>query len=264
MANEYWVRQQPDEPLFADLAWSRPENKRHAGKILIAGGNKYGFAAPAEAYNESIKAGVGTARVLLPDCLQKTVGKLFPAAEFAPSTPSGSFAKSGLAELLDLAAWSDGVILAGGIGHNSETAILIEQLTEEYSGQITVVDDAIEYSQSAPEAFLGRAETTLVLTIPQLQKLATAAKFTKAITSNIGFLQLVDLLHEFTSLHSAKIVTHHTDNLFVAASGQISTTKSDNVPPNQLIKTAARAAVWWLQNPAKPFEALTTSVSRID
>ncbi|MDO8591435.1 MAG: hypothetical protein Q7R60_00720, partial [bacterium] len=85
MANTYWLKQTKDKPLFPDLLWSRPENKRLAGKLLVVGGNLYGFSAPGTAYGAALKAGVGTARVLLPDKLQKTVGKLIPEAEFVPS-----------------------------------------------------------------------------------------------------------------------------------------------------------------------------------
>ena len=101
MDNTYWHRQTTEKPLFPDLLWSRPENKRHAGKLLIIGGNEHEFAAPAEAYAEAAKAGIGTAKVLLPNKLQKTIGKILENGEYAPSNNSGSFAKSALAEWHD-------------------------------------------------------------------------------------------------------------------------------------------------------------------
>ena len=69
---------------------SRPENKLQAGKLLIVGGHAQGFARPAEAFALAEKAGAGSVRVLLPDALQKTLGKAFLGAEFAPSSPSAS------------------------------------------------------------------------------------------------------------------------------------------------------------------------------
>src|SRR5690606_2345051 len=59
-STDYWRRQTPGEPLFPDVLWSRPEQKTTAGKLLVIGGNLHAFAAPAEAYNEAEKAGVGT------------------------------------------------------------------------------------------------------------------------------------------------------------------------------------------------------------
>src|SRR5882762_3047468 len=107
MTDTYWYKQTSEKPLYPDLLWSRPENKSQAGKLLIVGGNLHGFAAAGEAYTEAVKAGIGTARVLLPDSLQKTVGRVFEAGEYAPSTPSGSFSRKALAELLDMSGWSD-------------------------------------------------------------------------------------------------------------------------------------------------------------
>src|SRR5574337_963690 len=101
-----WLKQNTDSPLFPDLIWSRPENKRHAGKLLIIGGNAHGFAAPAAAFAAAGRAGRGSMRVILPQVLQKTLRKSFSEAEYAPSTPSGSFARAALAMLLEHAEWA--------------------------------------------------------------------------------------------------------------------------------------------------------------
>src|SRR3990167_5419572 len=139
MADTYWLKQAKDKPLFEDLLWSRPENKRLAGKLLIVGGNLHGFAAPGTAYGASLKAGIGTCRIIMPDSLKKIVIPHFShfhgstlQMEFAPSTISGSFSKEALAQILDSAQWADGVLLAGDFGRNSETAILLEKLLNKY------------------------------------------------------------------------------------------------------------------------------------
>ncbi|HVS58216.1 MAG TPA: hypothetical protein VHD60_00560 [Candidatus Saccharimonadales bacterium] len=257
---DYWHKQAPGKPLFPELEWSRPENKAHAGKLLIVGGHAQSFAAPAEAYGEAMKARVGTARVVLPDALHKTVGQLFPAAEFCTSNPSGGFAQQCLGELLAIGQWADGVLLAGDFGRNSETAILLEKFLDKYSGQATLTKDAVDYFTATPLPLLRRENVTLVLSFAQLQKLAMGAKFTKAFTFDLGLLQLVELLHDFTEQFSVNIVTKHLENIFVAAHGQISSTKLEQDIAIWRTKTAAHAAVWWLQNPGKSFEALSTAV----
>jgi hypothetical protein len=259
MQPNYWYKQTKDLPLFPDLLWSRPENRAQAGKLLIVGGNAHGFAAPAEAYGETLKAGIGTARVLLPDILQKTVSKIFPEAEFAPSNPSGGFARQGLGELLAMAEWADGVLLAGDFGRNSETAILLEKFLEKYTGQLTLTKDAVDYFTPSPLPLLQRENVSLVLSFAQLQKLATQAGFHKAFTFNIDLLRLVDTLHEFTNQYHLNIVTKHLENTFVATNGQVSSTKLDPDVSIWRIKTASHTATWWLQNPTKPFEALTAA-----
>jgi hypothetical protein len=256
----YWHKQQSDKPLYPELAWSKPENKRYAGKLLIIGGNAHGFAAAAEAYNESEKAGIGVSRVLLPDALQKTVGPVLEAGEFAPSTPSGSFSKQALSELLAPAQWADGVLLAGDFGRNSETAILLESFVHKYEGPLIVTKDALDYFTKAPSNLLSRPATTIVLSLAQLQQLARGARFHQAITFDMDLLHLVDALHELTNEFHVNIIVKHLTNNFVAVGGQVSTTVLTEDKEVWRVATAAHAAVWWLQHPAKVFEALTTSI----
>jgi hypothetical protein len=260
MDNSYWHKQTADKPLFPDMLWSRPENRAYAGKLLIIGGNAHGFAAPAEAFAESGKAGVGVTRVMLPDALQKTVGKVFAAGEYAPSTPSGSFAQKALTELLIDSAWADGVLLAGDLGRNSETAILLEKFSGKYHGQLTITKDAADYFVNIPDGVLARPETTLVITLAQLQKLGSNAHFPTAFTFGMDLLRLVDALHDFTAQHACNIVVKHLDTIFVAANGQVSTTKLKTDKEIWRVTTAAHTATWWLQNLSKTFEALTTAV----
>lgn len=260
MDQSFWHKQTKDKPLFPDLIWNRPENRLHAGKLLIIGGNLHDFKAPADAYGAAMKAGAGTVRVLLPDTLSKTVGAFFPEAEFAKSTPSGSFAVEALAELLSAASWADGVLLAGDFGRNSETAILLEKFIEKYTGQLTLTKDAVDYFVKSPQSILARPNTTLVLSFGQLQPLASVAGFQPPFVFSMGLLKFVDNLNNFTQQHQAHIVTYFEENMCVGVSGQISTTKIDNPPKVWRLKTASSASTWWLQNPSKPFDALTTAV----
>jgi NAD(P)H-hydrate repair Nnr-like enzyme with NAD(P)H-hydrate dehydratase domain len=258
MQRDYWHRQ-GSEPLFPDLLWSRPENRAHAGKLFIAGGNLHSFSAAATAFSEAEKAGVGVARVLLPDALQKTVGRVFEAGEYAPSTPSGSFAQTALAEFLELANWADGALLAGDFGRNSETAVLLESFASKYRGQLALVGDAVDYFLTQPD-ILDRPSTLLVLDFSQMQKLATATKSTTAFRSSLDFLHLVDALHEFSANHQASVVLPHEKTVFATAQGSVSTTQFEKLP--SITSLAAHASVWWLQNPTKPFESLTSAVGQ--
>lgn len=263
MSHEYWHRQTAEKPLFPDLVWSKPENKSQAGKLLIIGGNAHGFAAAAEAYSEAIKAGIGTCRVLLPDSLQKTVGRVFEAGEYAPSTPSGSFSQKALAELLSYSQWADGVLLAGDFGRNSETAIVLEQFIAKYSGQLIITQDAADYFIKSPTGLLNRADTTLVISFAQLQKISTSSKFANAFLFDMDFLHLIENLHEFTTLNQPAIVVKHLSNIFAADNGEISSTKLEEDLEIWRVKAAARSAVWQIQNPSKVFEAITTALTEI-
>lgn len=260
----YWQKQNVGKPLFPDLLWSRPENRAHAGKLLIVGGNSFGFAAPADAYNTAQQAGIGVAHVLLPDALKRTVGSVLAAGDFAPSTSSGSFSQQAFGELLAHSSWADGVLLAGDLGRNSETAVLLEKFVGNYRGQLTITKDAADYFTAGPQTLLNRPDTTLVLSFAQLQKIASHANFSRVFTFSMDLLQLIDTLHDFTERYGVNIVVKHLMTIAVAVGGQVSTTKLDDDQDIWRVPTAARSAVWWLQNPTKPFEALTTAIIPVD
>lgn len=260
MDKHYWQKQDKTEPLYPDLLWSRPETKTLAGKLLIIGGNVQSFAAVAAAYSASMASGVGSTRVLLPNALQKTVSNLFVGAQYSLSTPSGSFSRQALAEVLDNANWSDAVMLAGDFGRNSETAILLEQLASKYQGLLCLTKDTIEYFNNLPAAVLNRPNTLLVLSLSQLQKLSTAIKNTEAVTLSMDLIRLVDFLHDFTLKHQAVIITKHLDTIFVAYQGNVTTTREQTSKPIWRVDTAARAIVWWLQNPSQVLASISTSI----
>lgn len=261
MERTYWHKQRPDEPLYQDLLWSRPENKRTAGKLLIIGGNVHGFAAAGEAFAAAQAAGIGTARVLLPDVLQKVVGSHFETAEFAPSTPAGSLSQAALAAALEQAAWADGTLVAGDLGRNSETAILLEKFLSKQAGLSILTKDAADYAINLTATLTNRQNTYLVISVAQLQKLFITAKSPFAITFSMDLLHMVDALHGFTEKHSIGLIVKHLDMVFAAKNGQVSTTPTDlDNEENWRVAAAAQASVWLLQNPAKPFEALTTSL----
>lgn len=232
--------------------------------MLIIGGNSQSFAAVGQAYTDAIKSSVGTVRTLLPDALQKTVSRVFIGSEYAPSTPSGSFSSKALATVLDNAAWADGVLLPGDLGRNSETAILFEQLLSRYHGPVCLTQDAVDYFIKLAPTLLSRAETLLVPSLAQLQSLAINIHFEQPFTSSMDLLRLVDTLHAFTERHQVAIITKHLSNVIASYNGKVTTTRLNSSQPAWQITTAARASVWWLQNPAKLFEAITTSLSQSD
>jgi hypothetical protein len=149
------------------------------------------------------------------------------------------------------------------LGRNSETAILLEKLASTYVGPLTIAKDAADYFSGSPQKILERPDTLFVISLAQLQKLARSAHFPKAFTFGMDLIHLVDTLHAFTAQYQAKIIVKHLDHIAVAVDGMISTTKLDEEQEIWRVNTAAQATVWWLQNPSKAFEALTTSIHEI-
>jgi len=263
MDHTYWQKQSSDKPLFPDLIWSKPQRKSSAGKLLIIGGNLHAFAAPAEAYAEALRSGIGSTRVVLPDAAKKIVGPILESVDYAPSNPSGSFSQKSLSELLDHADWSDGVLVAGDLGKNSETAILLEKFITKYSGKITLTNDALDYSVDFEEKIMLRDNTLLVASFNQLQKLAVKFKLKKPFLFDMNLMRFIELLHNFSEQIYAAIIVSHSGHIFCASGGKIVSLKISN-NDTWRVKTATRSAVWWLQNPSKSLEAYSTAIYEIN
>ncbi len=261
MDNTYWLKQTKDNPLFPDLIWSRPEHKQAAGKLLIIGGNAHGFSAPAEAYKSALAAGIGSCRILMPDAIKKLTGGMIDNLDYAPSTPSGSFSKSALDEVIMRATWADAILLAGDFGRNSETAILLEKFLVKYSGLVTLTKDATDYGLNFSATLLSRPNTLIVFTIAQLQKLFINTKQTSHISFDMDLTKLVQVLHEFTAKHPTTVLVKHYQKIIVSRGGQVTTTETDlDIEDVWRIDAATKATVWWLQNQTKVVEAITTSL----
>lgn len=261
MDYSYWRKQTPDAPLFPDIEWSKPERRDLAGRLGIIGGNKLGFAGVAEVYSVSLEAGVGEARVLLPDVLKKTIPAAITDAVFAETTPSGSLAKSALPEMVALGEWASGILLAGDAGRNSETAIAYEQFIDTYAGPLILTRDAVDLMKNNPGRLVERPETLLVVSFAQLQKLFAGVYYPKVLTFSMQLTSLVEAAHKFTISYPVIIAVLHKDHLIVAHEGNVTSTPWENPMAIWRGQVAAKAASYWLWNRQAPLEAVTASIA---
>lgn len=254
--DEYWLKQTIEKPLFSDLLWSKPENKMHAGKLLIIGGSTNGFAHTVGCFMEANAAGAGIVKVLIPDSTKKLIGQHNEDIIFGSSTKSGGFAQSALGEFIESSNWADAVLLSGELGNNSDTTILFEKFLDNYSDSLIISGDAFDFCHSFFNKLLRNHGVTFILDINKLQKLAVAAKVTKPVTSKISLVNLIQVLHEMTELNNANIVIEFSNFIIIASQGFVSTTnivKKENLQ----IKLSANTSVWFMQNKTKIFEALS-------
>ncbi len=256
----YWRQQTPTKPLFPDVEWNKPEQKGHAGKLGIVGGNKLGFAAVGEAYSVALDAGIGEVRVLLPDMLKKMVPPVITDVVYAASNPSGGLARDAKTEMHVMGQWANAVLMIGDAGRNSETAIVYEDFIREYGGQLTITRDAFDLLQNTLELVVGRPDTLLVVSFAQLQKAFSRLYYPKMLTFSMQLQQLVETLHKFTITYPVSIATFHQDHLVVANGGNVTTTLWQNPMAIWKGTVASQAAAYWLWNPTKPLEAVTASL----
>ena len=258
MRHSYWQKQLPTEPLFPDIEWSRPEQRAHAGKLAIIGGNKLGFVAVRDAYETAATQGAGQIRAILPDVLKRTVPPSVSDALFLASNPSGGFSRDALPEFRAACEWADLCLLVGDAGRNSETAMAFEALVGG-EGRLVLTRDAVDLLLPAMQHVVDRPATTLVVSFAQLQKIFQSIYYPRIISFSMQLLQLVETLHKFTITYPVTIVTFHQSQLIVAHAGNVVT--QEFAQPMAIWRgiTATRAATYLLWNPTKPLEAITTS-----
>jgi NAD(P)H-hydrate repair Nnr-like enzyme with NAD(P)H-hydrate dehydratase domain len=257
--NSFWRTQSSTKPLFPDIEWNKPEQKSHAGKLTIIGGNKLGFMAVSDAYGMAEKLGAGQIRAVLPDALKRSFPGSVTDALFIPSNASGGFNRDAIPEIISAANWADVTLLVGDMGRNSETAMACEQLLDKFSGHLVVTRDAVELLKPVAERLVSREKTTLVLSFAQVQKLFQSVYYPKILSFSMQLMQFVDTLHKFTITYPVTIVTFHQNQLVVAHGGDVVTQEFDEPMAIWRGLTATKAACYLLWTPAKPLEALAAS-----
>lgn len=261
MDHTYWQRQEPTKPLFPDIEWSKPEQRSQRGRLGIIGGNKLGFAGVAESYSVALHAGAGEVRALLPDALKKSIPTSMTDVIFAPSTTIGSLSREGIADLIALGNYSNGILLAGDCGRNSETAITYEDFLREWEGQVTITRDAFDLIKHSADFLVNRPQTTLVVSFAQLQKLFQALYYPKILTFSMQLMQFVEAMHKFTITYPVMIAVLHKDTMVISHGGQVVTMPWDSPMRIWRGETAAQIATYIMWTPSKPLAAAVTSIA---
>lgn len=258
-----WQKQQLSEPIFSNLVWSRPESKAMAGKITIIGGNKYDISVPAQSYTYVNQQGIGSCHVLMPLAAKKLLPGVHADISFAPTNPSGSFSQKALPDMQNYAASADCTLVAGGLGRNSETAVVLENLVKQH-GHFVISKDSVDYFVHQPLLLLDRENTVVVASFAQIQKIMQNVGTIKPITFDMGAVAIADSLQAFTVAHQALIVVEHNGIVFCALQGEVISTNLPTPPKAWRVQTAAAIAVWWAQNPSQTLEAAATAITQIE
>ena len=261
MDHSYWQKQEPSKPLFPEIEWNKPERRDQAGRLLIVGGNKLGFAGVAEAYETTRTAGVGQVKVLLPDCLKRAVPPTITDVLFAACTPSGGLSKEAIPELRAASEWANAVLLVGDAGRNAETALAYEEFLSLYEGLLIVTRDAIDLVKNNPALLAERSNTVLVASFAQIQKLFQGVYYPKILTFSMQLMQLVEALHKFTITYPCTILTLHKDTLVIAQNGNIVTQPWSQPMAIWRGTVAANASAYALWNESNILKAVSQSIT---
>lgn len=258
-----YIKQKAGQPHFEDLVWNRPINKAQQGNILIIGGHTGHIMKPSQAYESCLAVGVNNAKVLLPSSTKKVFfGNVPSDIEFCEATPTGSFSKSGYSEIMSYITSSDLTLLAGDWSQSSETALLLEKVLVSNAGLAVLANDTVSiFSEFASTYFDNEHQNPIILVLDfsQLQLLLINAGKDLVLKTTDNLDTKLENVSKFSQSQNIGIVLLMEQMIITAIDGQIATTAIVETPnPTTL---ASKVAVWLMQNPKRPFEALTTAVA---
>ena len=246
-----WQKQTLTKPLFPDILWNRPINKRTAGNILIIGGHGNQFSHTQNVYTAALSAGAGSVTVALPKSVQKLIGNL-PDCEFLPANPSGSLAKEGLEELLELSNGVDATVLAGELSNNTETVGMLSRFMQDHKQTLVVCEEVINTFHKTPDVL--PIEGMYVMSVATAASLAQSLKIPIDIkTANPQ--KTARLLQELSlQLPDVMFALYDGEHIFVQAQDHMSATPQNGADSSRI---AGYMSTFMLQHSNK-FEALTT------
>jgi NAD(P)H-hydrate repair Nnr-like enzyme with NAD(P)H-hydrate dehydratase domain len=235
-------RKQSEEPLYPKALWNRPVARSAGGRILIVGGHRGDFSLPTAIHQIAEASGAGQIKVALPDVLRPLLAGA-PDVEFLPSSPSGSLGRAALGELIDFAEDANAVVLAG-LSNNSETTILVEGLVRETNRGVILLGDAIESLKHALPDLASSSDTLIIVTLPELFKIANVLGLPTKITRTdlAGQLQIIQSI----AMACQASFLIYGQGLIAAVGSELVVTEAGSEIPESAL--AGVAATFWVQN----------------
>lgn len=264
MSKVEWQKQTA-EPLFPNILWNRPVNKRSAGRLVLVGGHAHAFSGVQNAYQAAKAAGIGQAKVLLPKSLFKVTGAL-PDCMFVPNTPSGSISKEALPDVLGAINDSNGALLGPDLSHHAETASVVETVLAEAKKPLIIAGDALVVLLHAAHTLENRSQDIIVADMQTLLKLTNALELPVNTQVADGLMRKITFVKMLFKSLQTPLVLLGPDCIVIIKDG-ISTTSLENYDKNQNNLAYGVLATMHTQNPGKTFEALTTGcflISKLD
>lgn len=265
---DFW-RVQYSKLLFPEIEWSKPEQKSHAGKLLIIGGGAGAFRGLAIAHKTALRTGVGEVRILLPNSLKKDIKIDSTELIFAKSNLSGGFSNDSWTDFKAGEKWADSILFIGDTNKNSETAILFEKFILESEKPIFITRDAVDILLDSFSEILYKKNVSILASFAQLQKIFSKVFYPKVLTFSMNISNVADILHKFTFSYPAQILTLNNANFIIAENGEVFSTPLDS--PLNLGKLSpiaiwsgeipTKIAVWQLWNKNQRSKAAITAIS---
>jgi NAD(P)H-hydrate repair Nnr-like enzyme with NAD(P)H-hydrate dehydratase domain len=196
---------QNETPLYPKILWNRPVSRRGAGRLLIPGGHTGEFSLPSSLFQAAEASGIGECTVAFPDALIKFLSGA-SGATFVPSSTSGSLGQEASGLLLHLAEDFDAMLLGASMSNHSQTTILLETLVRESPVPLILIDDAIALLEHQADLLVGNENHLLLLTMPQVFKLAGRLGVPIHIKPNGGLINKLEIVRDISAASKCSYV----------------------------------------------------------
>ncbi len=139
---------------------------------------------------------------------------------------------------------------------------MYDEILRQFPHKITLLTrDAADLISGSWPQLLQNEQLTFIITLAQLQKLCHSVYYPKTILFSMQLAHLVEALHKFTITYPCTLVVFHQGHLVVAKDGQVTSTSWEDPMLIWRGTVAAKAAVYALQHPKSPLQAITTALS---
>ena len=238
---------QDEKPLYPKILWNRPVSRRGAGRLLIPGGHTGEFSFPTSLFQAAIASGIGECTVALPDALVKLLGGA-SGVTFVPSSTSGSLGQEATGLLLHMAEEYDAMLLGASLSNHSQTTILLETLIRESSIPLILIDDSISLLGHQAELLVGNDNHLLIVTMPQIFKLAGRLGVPIRIKRDGGLINKLEIVRDISNVSKCTYVVWGSE-IIIAARGRelIVTPMNHRISQLPAVLYAALSA-FWIQN----------------
>ena len=247
---------QADQPLYPAILYNRPVTRHAAGRLLVVGGHTGEFSLPTQLNQLALAAGLGECVTAMPDALLKFLGGA-PGVSFVPSSPSGSLDPAALSQILYLSEEADAVAVGASLSNNSQTAILTERLVAEVERPVVLFGDAFVALQHYVPQIAARPDTLLIMTMPEIFKLAGTLGILIRIRRDGGLINKLEIVRDVAAAVAGQIVVYGSEIIVSAGDEAVVTPVNYRL---SLVPAAYYAvlATLWLQNPTRRRQGLAT------
>lgn len=249
---------QDEKPLYPKILWNRPVSRRGAGRLLIPGGHTGEFSFPTSLFQAAMASGIGECTVVLPDALLKLLGGA-SGVSFVPSSTSGSLGQEATGLLLHMAEEYDAMLLGASLSNHSQTTILLETLIRESSIPLILIDDSISLLSHQAELLVGNENHLLIVTMPQIFKLAGRLGVPIRIKRDGGLINKLEIVRDISHVSKCSFVVWGSEIIIATPDRELIVTPMNHRISQLPAVLYAALSAFWIQNSGDRRAGLATA-----